>query len=158
MSDIMWTQWSHLQSVPIVFRNPAIPPNVLKANYDDTLRYSAGFEWYARKNLTLRLGFAYDETPIESAMFRSPRIPDNNRYFLAAGLRWSPTHFMDLDVGYAHLFVQDAGVDFTDAQGHDLRGKLDAAVDIASAAVTFRWGGSLPIVQSSGKDVFGYNK
>jgi len=158
MSDIMWTQWSHLQSVPIVFQNPAIPPNVLKANYDDTLRYSAGFEWYARKNLTLRLGFAYDETPIQSAMFRSPRIPDNNRYFLAAGMRWSPTHFMDLDVGYAHLFVQDAGVDFTDSQGHDLRGKLDAAVDIASAAVTFRWGGSLPIVQSSGKDAFGYNK
>jgi long-chain fatty acid transport protein len=109
MGDIAWTQWSRLQSVPIVFQNPATPPNALKTNYEDTIRYSIGFEWYARKDLTLRLGFAYDETPIKSAEFRSPRIPDNNRYFLAAGVRWSPTHFMDLDVGYAHLFVQDAG-------------------------------------------------
>jgi long-subunit fatty acid transport protein len=65
---------------------------------------------------------------------------------------------MDLDVGYAHLFVQDAGVDFTDAQGHDLRGKIDAATDIVSAAVTFRWGGPLPIIQGSGKEVLDYKK
>jgi long-chain fatty acid transport protein len=158
MGDITWTQWSRLQSVPIVFQNPATPPNVLKLNYEDAMRYSAGFEWYARKDLTIRLGFAYDETPIRSPGFRSPRIPDNNRYFLAAGVRWSPTHFMDLDVGYAHLFVQDAGVDFTDAQGHDLRGKFDAAINIVSAAVTFRWGGPHPILQSSGKEVLGYGK
>ena len=153
MGDITWTQWSRLQSVPIVFQNSAIPPGVLKTNYEDAMRYSAGFEWYATKDLTLRLGFAYDETPIQSPEFRSPRIPDNNRYFLAAGIRWSPTHFMDLDVGYAHLFVQDAGVDFTDAQGHELRGKFDAAINIVSAAVTFRWGGPHPILQSSGKEV-----
>jgi long-subunit fatty acid transport protein len=65
---------------------------------------------------------------------------------------------MDLDVGYAHLFVQDAGVDFTDAQGHELRGKFDAAINIVSAAVTFRWGGPHPILQSSGKEVLGYGK
>ena len=65
---------------------------------------------------------------------------------------------MDLDVGYAHLFVQDAGVDFTGAQGHELRGKLDAAIDIVSAAVTFRWGGPLPSVEGSGKEVLGYKK
>jgi long-chain fatty acid transport protein len=158
LGDITWTQWSRLQSVPIVFQNPATPPSILKANYGDAMRYSTGFEWYARKNLTLRLGFAYDQTPIQSAEFRSPRVPDNNRYFIATGVRWSPTHFMDLDVGYAHLFVQDAGVDFTDSQGHDLRGKIDAAINIVSAAVTFRWGGPRPIVQASGKEVFGYEK
>ena len=152
MGDITWTEWSRLQRVPIVFQNPAIPPSVLKTQYDDSMRYSIGFEWYARKDLTLRLGFAYDETPIQSAEFRSPRIPDNNRYFLAAGMRWSPTHFMDLDFGYAHLFVQDAEVDFTDAQGHELSGKFDESIDIVSAAVTFRWGGPASIVKSLDKD------
>jgi long-chain fatty acid transport protein len=158
MSDIAWTQWSRLQRVPIVFQNPATPPSVLKTKYDDAMRYSAGFEWYASKDLTLRLGFAYDQTPIQSAEFRSPRIPDNNRYFLAAGVRWSPTQFMDLDVGYAHLFVEEPGVDFTDSQGHELRGKFDAAIDIVSAAVTFRWGGPHLILQRSGKDVSDYKK
>lgn len=141
MGDISWTRWSSLQSVPIVFQSAATPSTVLQLNYQDTVRYAVGFEWYATKNLILRLGFAYDETPIQSANFRTPRIPDNNRYFLSTGLRWSPTHFMDIDLGYAHLFMHDPSVDFTDSQGHELRGKFDAAVDIVSASVTFRWGG-----------------
>jgi long-chain fatty acid transport protein len=136
--------------------------NVLQLDYQDTLRYALGFEWYATKNLTLRLGFAYDETPIRSANFRTPRIPDSNRYFLSAGLRWSPTRFMDIDVGYAHLFVQDPIVDFTASQGPELRGTFDAAVDIVSAAVTFRWGGpreaGQPAPQPPGKEVVGYRK
>ena len=158
MGDIAWTRWSRLQSIPIVFQNAATPSNVLQLDYQDTLRYAIGFEWYATKNLTLRLGFAYDETPIRSANFRTPRIPDSNRYFLSAGLRWSPTHFMDIDVGYAHLFVQNPTVDFTDSQGHELRGSFDSAVDIVSAAVTFRWGGPREAPQPAGKEPVGYSK
>ena len=48
---------------------------------------------------------------------------------------------MAFDVGYAHLFVGNPSVDFTDAQGHNLRGTFDASVDIVSASVTFLWGG-----------------
>ena len=162
MGDIAWTRWNSLQSVPIVFQNAATPSNVLQLDYRDTLRFAIGFEWYATKNLTLRLGFAYDETPIRGANFRTPRIPDNNRYFLSAGLRWSPTHFMDIDVGYAHLFVEDPTVDFTDSQGHELRGTFDAAVNIVGAAVTVRWGGpteiAQPMLAMPGKEVVGYRQ
>jgi long-chain fatty acid transport protein len=162
LGDIAWTRWSALQSVPIVFQNPATPADVLQLNYQDALRYAVGFEWYAAKNFTLRLGFAYDETPIRSADFRTPRIPDSNRYFLSAGFRWSPFRFMDIDVGYAHLFVLDPLENFTDKQGHNLRGKFDAAIDIVSAAVTFRWGGPREAPQSisqpAGKEVVGYRK
>ncbi|MBV8176431.1 MAG: outer membrane protein transport protein [Verrucomicrobia bacterium] len=160
MGDIAWQRWSRLQSVPIVFKNPGTPSNVLPLDYQDSLRYAAGFEWYATKNLTLRLGFAYDETPIRSANFRTPRIPDANRYFLAAGLRWSPLSFMDIDVGYAHLFVVDPIVNYTDDMGHNLRGRFDAAIDIVSAAVTFRWGGprEAPSPVPSGKEPIGYQK
>jgi long-chain fatty acid transport protein len=155
MGDIAWTRWSRLQTVPIVFQNAATPTTVLELDYKDAVRYAIGFEWYPTKNFTFRLGFAYDETPIQSANFRTPRIPDSNRYFLSAGLRWSPTRFMDFDIGYAHLFVQDPTVDFTDSQGHELEGKFDAAVDIVSASVTFRWGGpretAQPLAQPPGK-------
>jgi long-chain fatty acid transport protein len=72
LGDITWTHWSRLQSVPIVFANPGTASNVLEINYDDALRYAVGFEWYATKKLTLRTGFAYDETPIKSPDFRTP--------------------------------------------------------------------------------------
>ena len=162
MGDISWTRWSRLQSVPITFQSSVTPSNVLQLNYKDAVRYAIGMEWYATKNLTLRLGFAYDETPIAGANFRTPRIPDNNRYFLSAGLRWSPTRFMDFDVGYAHLFIQEPTVDFTDSQGHELRGYFDSAVDIVSASVTFRWGGPRetprPLPEPTGKEAAGYRK
>jgi long-chain fatty acid transport protein len=160
MGDIAWQRWSDLQSVPIVFQNPGTPANVLPLNYQDSLRYAVGFEWYAAKNLTLRLGLAYDETPIRSANFRTPRIPDANRYFLGAGLRWSPLSFMDIDIGYGHVFVVDPIVNVTDPQGHNLRGTFDAAINIVSAAVNFRWGGpkETPPPAPSGKEPVGYRK
>lgn len=141
MGDITWTRWSRLHDVPIVFENPGTPSSVLDIRYRDALRYAVGLEWYASDRLTFRTGFAYDETPIRSPEFRTPRIPDNNRYFLSAGLRWSPTNYMDLDLAYAHLVVDEPQVNVTDTQGHNLRGVYDGSVDIVSAAVTFRWGG-----------------
>lgn len=158
MGDITWSEWSRLQQVPIVFSSPRTAPSILQIQYDDSIRASAGLEWYACKNFTARFGVAYDETPIRSDEFRTPRIPDNDRVFLGTGFRWSPAHYMDIDVGYAHLFVRDPGVDTIDNQGHELRGKFDASVDIVSAAVTFRWGGPREITPVSGKDVLSYKK
>ncbi|MGH8092540.1 MAG: OmpP1/FadL family transporter [Chthoniobacterales bacterium] len=158
MGDIGWTHWSRLQSVPIVFQNPGTPTNVLEINYDDAFRFSTGLEWYATQKLTLRLGFAYDETPIKGPEFRTPRIPDNDRYFLSAGLKWSVTNFMDFDLGYAHLFVDQPDTELVDSQGHLLRGNYDASVDIVSASLTFRWGGPRGIAPTSSKEVSGYRK
>jgi long-chain fatty acid transport protein len=158
MGDITWTEWSRLQQVPVVFSSGVTPSNVLPINYDNTIRAAIGGEWYARKDLTFRLGFAYDETPIQSDKFRTPRIPDNDRYFLGTGLRWSPTSYMDIDFGYAHLFVNDPRVDVTDGQGHNLRGVFDASVDIVSASVTLRWGGPRETTQVSEKDALSYKK
>ena len=141
MGDVQWTNWSRLQQVPIVFDNPGTPPNILNINYEDAMRYSAGFEWYACKNLTLRMGAAYDETPIQSAELRTPRIPDNNRVWLAFGAKYSPKDWLDLDVGYTHIFVSDPNSNFTDSQGHELIGVYDAHVDIVSASATIKWGG-----------------
>jgi long-chain fatty acid transport protein len=152
MGDVTWTHWSRLQQVPIVFDNPGTPTNVLTINYDDAMRYAVGFEWYACKNLTLRTGFAYDETPIQSPDFRTPRIPDNNRYWLSFGAKYSPRDWLDLDVGYAHLFVDEPFSNFTDTQGHQLIGTYDAHVDIVSASITIKWGGPREKSQTYAKD------
>ena len=160
MGDIEWTRWNRLQQVDISFSNPSTPSNILNLKYDDSLRYAVGFEWYALKQLTLRTGFAYDETPVQSAQTRTPRIPDSNRYFVSAGLRWQPYSFVAVDVGYAHLFLQDPAVDYTDTLGHNLKGKFDARIDIVGASITFLWGGPKPQAQPApeGKSPIGLAK
>jgi hypothetical protein len=117
MGDIELQRWTRLQQIPITFDNPGTPANVLNLQYKDAYRYSVGLEWYAAKQLTLRTGFAYDETPIKNATLRDPRIPDNNRYFLSAGLQYKPLPYLAFDVGYAHLFIPDPQVNFNDGQG-----------------------------------------
>lgn len=162
MGDVTWTRWSQLESVPIVFSNPLTPPTALNINYEDAQRYAIGFEWYTCPSLTLRAGFAYDETPIRGDEFRTPRIPDNDRYMLAVGAKWSPANWVDLDVGYAHLFVDQPRSDLLDDQGHELIGSYDAQVDIVSASVTLKWGGPAEATRSyakdSAKNVAGYRK
>ncbi|MFL6536964.1 MAG: OmpP1/FadL family transporter, partial [Chthoniobacterales bacterium] len=163
MGDVTWTRWSQLDTVPIEFANPGTPSNVLNINYQDSQRYAIGFEWYTCPALTLRAGFAYDETPIRSDEFRTPRIPDNDRYMLSVGAKWAATSWMDFDLAYAHLFVDEPRSDFTDNQGHELIGKYDAHVDIVSASVTFKWGGPAEVTRTtyskdSGKNAAGYRK
>ncbi len=157
LGDISWTHWSRLQTVPIVFANPGTPPSVLEINYQDSFRYAAGLECYVTSRLTLRTGFAY-ATPIKNAEFRTPRIPDNDRYFLSAGAKWSITDYLDLDLGYAHLFVEQPEVNLRDNQGHLLSGHYDASVDIVSAALTFRWGGAAEVAPMAARETPGYRK
>jgi long-chain fatty acid transport protein len=142
MGDLTYTRWSRLKQLEIDTNNP-LTTSTLVLNYKDTLRSSIGFEYYPNDVLTFRLGFAYDESPIRNAGFRTPRIPDGDRLFLSTGVRWSPAKWLDLDLAYAHLFLNDPGVDVVDSNTHTARlvGNFDASVDIVSASVTVRWGG-----------------
>lgn len=155
MGDLNWTRWSSIQSIAIKFSSPLTPSVPLQFGYQDAIRYAIGLEWYATKVLTFRLGFAYDQTPITSADFRTPRLPDNDKYVLACGLRWSPTRWMDFDFGYSHLFIHNSQVDFTDNEGHNLRGEFQTAGDIFGAAVTFRWGGAMEMPSTAPKSESG---
>jgi long-chain fatty acid transport protein len=156
MGDLTYTKWSRLKALTIDTGN-TLTSSTLVFDYKDTLRPSIGVEFYPMDSLTFRLGFAYDESPIRSASFRTPRIPDGDRLFISAGLRWSPAIWVDFDLGYAHLFLNDPGVDVLDPNTHTSRlmGTFDASVDLVSASVTFRFGGSReqrPIPAPDGKE------
>lgn len=161
MGDIAWTRWSEFYAATLTFSNPGTPTGQSVFNYRDELRYSVGLEWYATKALTFRLGFSYDHTPVRSAQFNNPDIPDADRYLLGAGLRWSVTRNLDLDLAYMHIFENDPQINFTDSTGHNLRGSAAVWGNLVSVALTLKWGGprETPVaVQPSGKSPVGYSK
>jgi long-chain fatty acid transport protein len=141
MGDIEWIRWSRLQSITVKFDNPGTPSVPIGLNYQDALRFAIGLEWFAMKNFTCRCGFAYDQTPVTSAAFRIAQLPDNDEYSLGVGFRWSPTRWLDIDVGYLHLFIPDGQADVADNQGHILRGNFFTASNLVSAGATVHWGG-----------------
>jgi long-chain fatty acid transport protein len=140
MADITWTQWDSFNELRITFSNPAQADSVVTTNWRNNYRYSLGVQYSPDTRWTLKTGIAYDHTPIRAAEFRTPRIPDNSRFWTALGAKYRVSDKVNFDAGYAHLFVKDPTVNKTatgeDASRGALRGYWDANVNIASIQLT----------------------
>lgn len=136
LADATWTRWNRFQELRIDFASNQ-PDSVTVENWDNSMRYSLGLNYRYNSDLLLRTGIAFDEEAIPDDTHRTPRIPGNDRTWLAFGAnyRYSPT--ITFDVGYAHLFVDDSRSDHTDLSGFNLTGNYDASVDILSAQVNW---------------------
>lgn len=133
LADITWTGWSDFDELRIV-RTTGTPVSVTPENWDDSYRYSVGANYRLDDKLMLRGGLAYDETPVSDA-YRTARIPDENRTWLAFGAQYRLSDKTALDVGYAHLFIDDARINKTES-GITLSGEFESSVDILSAQLT----------------------
>jgi long-chain fatty acid transport protein len=143
MAEAQWTGWSTFDELVIEFDNPAQPDNVTEFDWDDAWFFAVGGTWKPTGRLTFRLGAAYDQTPTRKR-FRTPRIPDSDRYWLSAGVGYEVTERFSLDLAYTHVFFDDARVRLRGADdGNALRGDLDAdyrnAIDVVSLAAKWRF-------------------
>jgi long-chain fatty acid transport protein len=103
------------------------------------MRYSLGLNYRYNSAWLLRAGIAYDEEPIPDAQHRTPRIPGNDRTWLAFGANYRYSPALSFDVGYAHLFVDDTPIDVSTATAGALVGEYDNSVDILSAQVNWKF-------------------
>lgn len=141
MGDISWTQWSKFQELRIDYANPAQADSVTTENWKDTLRYAVGLSYRMNDNVKLRTGIAYDEAPVPDELHRTPRIPDNDRTWIALGMTYTSSDRLSFDVGYAHLFINDSTINNT-TEGlitHNLQGEYANAVDILSAQFNYKF-------------------
>ena len=129
MADAVFTDWSEFDELRIKFDNPAEADNVTEEKWEGSWFFAAGLTYRPREDLVFRFGAAYDQTPIRTR-YRTPRIPGNDRFWLAAGLSWTPSSWFDLSVGYTHIFVDDSEVRLdTTGVGNTFRAELDASYD-----------------------------
>ncbi len=138
MADLTWTQWSSFDELRIKLDN-STTDSVQPENWDDTYKLSVGFNYRHNPQWTWRGGIAYDQTPIPSAEYRTPRIPGNDRKWLAAGFTYAASPAMSLDFALAHLFVSDTPIEATDANGYVLTGTYESDVNILSAQLNWQF-------------------
>lgn len=134
MANVTWTQWSSFDELRIEFDNPLKADSVQPENWDDTYMFSVGFNYRHSADWTFRGGIAYDQTPIPDTESRTPRIPGNDRKWIAGGFTYSASPTLTLDFALAHLFVSDTDIDARDESfGHQLTGTYESDVNIISA-------------------------
>jgi len=143
MGDLTWTNWSKFENLTIVRTSGALSGqnlNSVPENWDDTIRASVGTSYQYSDVLKLRAGLAYDESPVPTE-FRTPRIPDSDRYWLSLGASYKLSTASSLDVGFTHIFVKDSSIDkITDTSTAALRdvvtGDYESDVNILSMQFT----------------------
>ncbi len=110
LGDATWTHWARIQSIPVVRDTGATVGTPLTFNFKDTWRLSAGANYRMDPKWTLKMGVAYDQTPVPNAESRSVRLPDSDRYWLSFGARYAVTDRDDLNFGYTYIWARDANI------------------------------------------------
>jgi long-chain fatty acid transport protein len=134
LADVSWTGWSDFDVLNIVNSAGISVVAPTTENWDDSYRVSVGANYRLNSKLALRGGLAFDETPV-SDQYRTARIPDQDRTWLAFGAQYRLSPSSMIDMGYAHLFVKDARISEL-RSGLTLAGTYEASVDILSIQYT----------------------
>lgn len=138
--DLAWTQWSSIDTINVMNTDNGATVDQLELRYDDTMRYALGLTYQPANAWTWRAGVAFDEAPQTDPTIVNPRIPDQDRTWLSVGFNYAVSQNVSLDVGYAHLMVEDASIANVDMQtGHQVYGDFDAQVDIVGVQANFQF-------------------
>jgi long-chain fatty acid transport protein len=146
MADVQWTHWKRFQSLVLRFdEGPISNTQSTTENFKDSYRVALGTAYRYNDCTTLRLGVAYDKSPVRDK-FRTIRIPDSDRTWASIGAQYRLNECMAVELGYAHLFFKRAPINESApvANGPDsvqvvqtLRGRNSMAADIVG--IQFTW-------------------
>ena len=145
MAQAEWWNWSRFDELRVEFDQGLQGDNVTEEDWNDTWFFALGTTYKPEQveGLALRLGVAFDESPVPDRT-RTPRIPGEDRYWIAVGAGYTPLPWLTLDLGYTHIFVDDAKIDLsTSDPGNTFRGNLsgkyEAHIDIIAFQATARF-------------------
>ncbi|HEX4479846.1 MAG TPA: outer membrane protein transport protein [Rudaea sp.] len=137
-ADAGYTQWTSLKGLTVAYANPAQPTSTEVFNWSNTWFGSVGAEYHFDPAWTVRGGLAIDGSPT-SADTRDPRVPDATRRWVTAGLGYKPNNNWNFDLGYAHLFVNDAHVQDVSATGDELVGYFENKGNLFAASAQYKF-------------------
>jgi long-chain fatty acid transport protein len=150
MGTVEWSNWSRIGTINInqLSGGPALIGTTavaLPIQYDDGWFFSGGAEYRWTERLTVRGGLGYELSPISDRV-RTPRLPDNDKFWASIGLSWKVAPFAHFDLAYTHLWVKDTDINISATSGNPsftapvaYIGTADSQLDIFSASLVVRF-------------------
>lgn len=111
MASVRWTNWSTFQNLDLKYADGS--STLIEENWEDSWSFNIGVSYDYTSDWTFRAGYVYDQTPISSAEFTTPRIPDANRNAFGLGFSYHPDKQLSVDFGYMYIDFEDASSDNT---------------------------------------------
>lgn len=105
VGDYEWVKWNRFQNL-LITRNNAnntVTTTQTNTNFKNNWKVSLGGLYRLTDSPWLvRFGLAFDKTPVQDE-FRTIRIPDSNRIWFAAGVKYDINCNMNVDLGAAYI-------------------------------------------------------
>jgi long-chain fatty acid transport protein len=140
MGGVEWSNWSRFEDLTLVNRDTGAIVGQTIEDWNDGWFFSVGAEYAYSDTLKLRGGLAYEISPVPDAT-RTPRSPDNDRYWASIGASYRFTDQMTAHLSYTHVFIKDGSVDLaaTPSAPTPLVATFEQNVDIISVGLTRDW-------------------
>ncbi len=137
LADVSWTGWSSIKSLDI--KNDSLEGDSLALRFRDARRVALGANYRYNQQWTFRGGVAWDQTPIRNAEYRPTSLPDNDRYWVSLGAQYRFSPNATVDVGYSHLFLNKARINYGDPDKGTIRGKYKDSADIIGVQFSYQF-------------------
>jgi long-chain fatty acid transport protein len=130
------TRWSRFEQIVAMFDNPAQPAEIITQNWRDTWTGSLGAEFEISSSSKARIGVMYDQSPLDDN-FASPRIPDADRVWLAAGYSTKIGENATMHLGASYIFIADRTIAQPATLPENLfRGSLATTINVDAVIVS----------------------
>lgn len=110
--------WDVYESLDIDFADENIPDSFNARNYKNASTYRFGLQYDASEKFVLRLGYYFDESPIQEGYF-APETPRNDSNGYTAGLTYNWGDHWEVDASFLYLRFKevDASYDYYSENG-----------------------------------------
>ncbi|PRX52429.1 OmpP1/FadL family transporter [Salegentibacter salegens] len=98
--DYNMTYWDVYESLDIDFAN-ATPDSNNPRNYKNSSTYRFGLQYLANETVTLRVGYYFDESPVQSGYF-APETPRNDAHGFTGGLSLHVNDKFSIDAAFLY--------------------------------------------------------
>lgn len=138
-----WIEWSNFDDIPILLDNGTATQDI--QNYKNTWSVAVGARYQVSERLVLKTGAQYDQSPTQDG-FRTTRIPDGDRTWIAAGAGYDLGDNWSLDISAAYLEVKKEPINLTDtvtigaaSTTYDIQAVTSGSAGVVSTALQYRF-------------------
>lgn len=142
MAEYSRVYWSSFKNL-VIDGEKSGRMSITQERWKDTDFYALGVSKQLDPQWKLRLGVAYEKGAVGDE-YRTPRIPDSNRYWYSAGLEYKYSENLTFNVGYTHIIADKNKVSLRgDHLGDNTRGAFNASyqskINILAGSLTYNF-------------------
>ena len=125
----------------IDFADPNVPDSVNSRNYNTSATYRFGLQYDATEMFTLRTGYYFDESPVQSGLF-SPETPRNDSSGYTAGFTFNVGQRFEIDASFLYLHFKEVNESYDayyeNGQSVPFAGKYKSNAFIPGLGITYK--------------------